>query len=139
MIYQEERPQSARLDHPYVGFLFRCYSSPINGRASMGENIGDLGGVLIALDAYHASLGGKPAPVLDGFTGDQRFFLGWGQVWRTLFRTEALRQQLVSDPHSPGQIRAVNPLRNVDAWYAAWNIDPSQKQYLAPADRVRIW
>jgi len=84
-------------------------------------------------------LGGKAAPVIDGFSGDQRFFLGWGQVWRTLFRNEALRQQLVSDPHSPGQIRAVNPLRNVDAWYAAWKIDPSQKQYLAPADRVRIW
>ena len=111
----------------------------INGKASMGENIADLGGVLIALDAYHASLEGKPAPVIDGFTGDQRFFLGWGQVWRTLFRNEALRQQLVSDPHSPGQIRAVNPLRNVDAWYAAWNITPDSKQYVAPADRVRIW
>ncbi len=111
----------------------------INGRASMGENIGDLGGVLIALDAYHASLGGKPAATIDGFTGDQRFFLGWGQVWRTLFRTEALRQQLVSDPHSPGTIRAINPLRNVDAWYAAFDVKPGDKQYLAPADRVRIW
>lgn len=77
-------------------------------------------------------------PVVGGFTVDQRFFLGWGQVWRTLFRNEALQQQLVSDPHSPSQIRAVNPLRNVDAWYTAWKIDPSQKQYLAPADRVRI-
>jgi len=111
----------------------------INGRASMGENIGDLGGVLIALDAYHASLGGKPAPVIDGFTGDQRFFLGWGQVWRTLFRNEALRQQLISDPHSPGQIRAINPLRNVDAWYEAWGVKPGDKQYVAPEDRVRIW
>ncbi|MES2044274.1 MAG: M13-type metalloendopeptidase [Pseudomonadota bacterium] len=111
----------------------------INGRASMGENIGDLGGVLIALDAYHASLGGKAAPVIDGFTGDQRFFLGWGQVWRTLFRNEALRQQLISDPHSPGQIRAINPLRNVDAWYDAWGIKPGDKQYVAPEDRVRIW
>ncbi|MBB4097135.1 M13 family metallopeptidase [Sphingomonas kyeonggiensis] len=111
----------------------------INGRASMGENIGDLGGVLISLDAYHQSLGGKKAKVIDGYTGDQRFFLGWGQVWRTLFRTEALRQQLVSDPHSPGQIRAINPLRNVDAWYAAWKIGPDQKQYVAPDKRVRIW
>ncbi len=111
----------------------------INGKASMGENIADLGGVLISLDAYHNSLGGKPARVIDGYTGDQRFFLGWGQVWRTLFRNEALRQQLVSDPHSPGQIRAVNPLRNVDAWYAAWKITPDEKQYIAPADRVRIW
>ncbi|MET3713442.1 putative endopeptidase [Sphingomonas trueperi] len=132
--------QAVRLGAQYEAYSFEGLPGlHINGRASMGENIGDLGGVMIALDAYHASLGGKPAPVLDGFTGDQRFFLGWGQVWRTLFRNEALRQQLVSDPHSPGQIRAVNPLRNVDAWYAAWNIDPSQKQYVAPADRVRIW
>ncbi|MBB4153352.1 putative endopeptidase [Sphingomonas jinjuensis] len=132
--------QASRLGGQYEAYSFEGLPGiHINGRASMGENIGDLGGVLIALDAYHNSLGGKPAPVIDGFTGDQRFFLGWGQVWRTLFRNEALRQQLVSDPHSPGQIRAVNPLRNVDAWYAAWNIDPSQKQYLAPADRVRIW
>ncbi|GGB40756.1 zinc metalloprotease [Sphingomonas metalli] len=132
--------QATRLGAQYEAYSFEGLPGlHINGRASMGENIGDLGGVLIALDAYHASLGGKPAKVIDGFSGDQRFFLGWGQVWRTLFRNEALRQQLVSDPHSPGQIRAVNPLRNVDAWYAAWKIDPSQKQYLAPADRVRIW
>lgn len=132
--------QAARLGEQYEAYSFDGLPGiHINGRASMGENIGDLGGVLISLDAYHTSLGGKAAPVLGGFTGDQRFFLGWGQVWRTLFRDEALRQQLVSDPHSPGQIRAVNPLRNVDAWYAAWKIDPGQKQYLAPADRVRIW
>jgi putative endopeptidase len=132
--------QAARLGEQYEAYSFDGLPGiHINGRASMGENIGDLGGVLISLDAYHASLSGKASPVIGGFTGDQRFFLGWGQVWRTLFRNEALRQQLVSDPHSPGQIRAVNPLRNVDAWYAAWKIDPSQKQYLAPADRVRIW
>lgn len=132
--------QASRLGGQYEAYRFDGLPGiHINGRASMGENIGDLGGVLISLDAYHAALGGKPARVIDGFTGDQRFFLGWGQVWRTLFRNEALRQQLVSDPHSPGQIRAVNPLRNVDAWYAAWKIDPSQKQYLAPNDRVRIW
>lgn len=132
--------QAARLGEQYEAYSFDGLPGiHINGRASMGENIGDLGGVLISLDAYHTSLGGKAAPVLGGFTGDQRFFLGWGQVWRTLFRNEALRQQLVSDPHSPGQIRAVNPLRNVDAWYAAWKIDPRQKQYIAPADRVRIW
>jgi putative endopeptidase len=132
--------QAVRLGAQYEAYTFEGLPGVhINGRASMGENIGDLGGVLIALDAYRASLGGKKAKVIDGFTGDQRFFLGWGQVWRTLFRTEALRQQLVSDPHSPGQVRAVNPLRNIDAWYAAWNITPDQKQYLAPAERVRIW
>ena len=132
--------QASRLGAQYEAYSFEGLPGlHINGRASMGENIGDLGGVLISLDAYHQSLNGRPAPVIGGFTGDQRFFLGWGQVWRTLFRNEALRQQLVSDPHSPGQIRAINPLRNVDAWYAAWKITPDQKQYLAPADRVRIW
>jgi len=132
--------QAAKLGAQYEAYSFDGLPGVhINGRASMGENIGDLGGVLIALDAYHQSLGGRKAKVIDGFTGDQRFFLGWGQVWRTLFRTEALRQQLVSDPHSPGQIRAVNPLRNVDAWYKAWKIKPGDAQYVAPQDRVRIW
>ena len=132
--------QAARYGAQYEAYEFEGLPGlRINAKASMGENIADLGGVLMALDAYHASLGGKPAPVLDGFTGEQRFFLGWGQVWRTLFRNEALRQQLVSDPHAPGQIRAVNPLRNIDAWYAAWKITPDQKQYVAPGDRVRIW
>lgn len=132
--------QAVKLGAQYEAYSFDGLPGVhINGRASMGENIGDLGGVLISLDAYHQSLGGKPAPVIDGLSGDQRFFLGWGQVWRTLFRNEALRQQLVSDPHSPGQIRAINPLRNVDAWYEAFNVKPEDKQYLAPADRVRIW
>lgn len=132
--------QASRLGAQYEAYNFDGLPGlHINGAASMGENIGDLGGVLIALDAYHAALKGRKAPVIDGFTGDQRFFLGWGQVWRTLFRTEALRQQLATDPHSPGMIRAVNPLRNVDAWYAAWKIGPDQKQYVAPEERVRIW
>jgi putative endopeptidase len=132
--------QAEKLGAQYEAYKFENLPGMhINGRASMGENIGDLGGVLIGLDGYHASLGGKPAPVIDGFTGDQRVFLGWGQVWRTKQRTEALRQQLVGDPHSPGQIRAVAPLRNVDAWYQAWNIQPGDKLYIAPEDRVRIW
>nr|WP_236697451.1 M13-type metalloendopeptidase [Sphingomonas sp. Leaf357] len=132
--------QAVKLGAQYEAYSFDGLPGVhINGRASMGENIGDLGGVLISLDAYHNSLGGKKAPVIDGYTGDQRFFLGWGQVWRTLFRNEALRQQLVSDPHSPGQIRAINPLRNADAWYKAFDVKPGDKQYLAPADRVRIW
>jgi putative endopeptidase len=128
-----------------LGAQYEAYSFPdlpnmhINGRATMGENIGDLGGISIALDAYHASLNGQPAPMVGGFTGDQRVFLGWGQVWRTLQRPEALRQQLVSDPHSPGQVRAIAPLRNVDAWYDAWGVKPGDKLYIAPEDRVRIW
>ena len=103
--------QANRLGAQYEAYTFADLPNMhINGKATMGENIADLGGILIALDAYHASLNGKPAPVIGGFTGDQRFFLGWGQVWRTMQRTEALRQQLVSDPHSPGQVRAIAPL-----------------------------
>jgi putative endopeptidase len=128
-----------------LGAQYEAYSFPnlpgvhINGRASMGENIGDLGGITLGLEAYRTSLGGKAAPVVDGFTGDQRVFLGWGQVWRTLFRDEALRQQLVGDSHSPGMIRAIAPLRNIDAWYEAFGVKPGDRQYLAPEDRVRIW
>jgi putative endopeptidase len=128
-----------------LGAQYEAYTFPnlpgvhINGRASMGENIGDLGGITLGLAAYRTSLGGKPAPVLDGFSGDQRVFLGWGQVWRSLFRDEALRQQLVGDPHSPGTIRAFAPLRNIDDWYAAFDVKPGDKLYVAPADRVRIW
>ena len=105
----------------------------------MGENIGDLGGVTIALEAYRRSLGGKPAPVIDGFTGEQRFFLGWAQVWRTLWRDDALRQQLVTNVHSPGDIRAFAPLRNIDAWYDAFGVKQGDRLYIKPEDRVRIW
>ena len=133
--------QAAKLGAQYEAYVFPELPAGmhINGRASMGENIGDLGGIHISMDAYHASLGGRPAKVIDGFTGDQRVFLGWGQVWRTLQRPQALQQQLASDPHSPGQVRAVAPLRNMDLWYKAWNIQPGDRQYIAPADRVRIW
>ncbi|MBX3480879.1 MAG: peptidase M13 [Caulobacter sp.] len=111
----------------------------VNGDLTMGENIGDLGGVLVALDAYHASLGGKPAPVIDGLTGDQRFFLGFGQIWRGKIRDDQLRQQLVSDPHSPTYYRVIGTLRNVDAWYKAFDVKPGDKMYVKPEDRVRIW
>ncbi len=105
----------------------------------MGENIADLGGLLIALDAYRLSLGKAPAAVIDGFTGEQRLFLGWAQVWRTLYRDDSLRQQIVNGPHSPGQVRAFAPLRNVDAWYEAFGVKPGDKNYVKPEDRVRIW
>ncbi|HWF77260.1 MAG TPA: M13 family metallopeptidase [Caulobacteraceae bacterium] len=111
----------------------------IKGDQTMGENIADLGGLLLANDAYHASLGGKPAPVLDGLTGDQRVFLGWAQVWRGATRPDALRRQLVSDFHSPETARVNGVVRNVDAWYSAWNIRPGDPLYLAPDQRVRIW
>ncbi|MEO8679618.1 MAG: M13 family metallopeptidase [Vicinamibacterales bacterium] len=111
----------------------------INGRQTMGENIGDLSGIAVALRAYHLSLNGKPAPVIGGFTGDQRFFLGYAQIWRFKSRDEALRNQLLTDAHSPGFYRAFVPLTNIDAWYAAFNVKPGDKLYRAPADRVKIW
>jgi len=111
----------------------------INGKLTMGENIGDMGGINLALDAYHASLDGKPAPVIDGTTGDQRFFLGWAQVWRQKIRQETLVKQLHTDPHSPATARVNFVLRNVDAWYDAFDIQPGDKLYVKPEDRVRIW
>jgi putative endopeptidase len=111
----------------------------VKGDQTLGENIADLGGILLALDAYRASLDGKPAPVLDGFTGDQRVFLGWAQVWRAKYRPEALKQQVTSDAHAPVRFRVDGSMRNVDAWYDAWDIKPDDGLYLAPEARVRIW
>jgi putative endopeptidase len=113
--------------------------SKIDGDLTMGENIADLGGLNMALDAYHASLKGKPAPIIDGLTGDQRVFLGWAQVWRGKSRDDALRQQLVSDPHSPNMARVNGPVRNIDAWYTAFDVKPGDKLYLPPEQRVKIW
>ncbi|MBA3836412.1 MAG: M13 family metallopeptidase [Sphingomonas sp.] len=110
----------------------------IQGGLTLGENIADLAGLSVAIDAYHASLGGKEAPVIDGTTGDQRFYFGWSQVWRTKARERALRSQLLSDPHSPGEYRTAT-VRNLDPWYAAFGAKPGEKQYLAPEARVRIW
>jgi putative endopeptidase len=111
----------------------------LKGELTMGENIADLGGVLLALDAYHASLHGQPAPVIDGLTGDQRVFLGWAQGWREKTRDEAARQRAVSDPHSPAHFRVNGPLRNIDAWYQAFDIKPTDPMYLPPDQRVRLW
>jgi putative endopeptidase len=111
----------------------------VNGDLTMGENIADLGGLTMALDAYHASLKGKPAPVLNGLTGDQRVFLGWAQAWRGRLRDDALRRQVVSDPHSPRPYRVNGPARNIDAWYSAFGVKEGEALYLKPEDRVRIW
>ena len=110
----------------------------INGQLTMGENIADMAGVLIALDAYHASLKGKPAPVVDGLSGDQRFFLAYAQAWRTKQRDDALRSQMASDPHSPAKFRVIGPLRNVDAWYTSFDVSTG-KYFVKPEERVRIW
>jgi putative endopeptidase len=111
----------------------------VNGELTMGENIADLGGLTIALDAYRASLKGKPAPVIDGLTGEQRVFLGWAQAWRGKLRDDAIRRQVVSDPHSPRQYRVNGVVRNIDAWYEAFGVKPEEKLFVDPKDRVRIW
>ena len=126
-----------------LGAQFESYDPlpgmKINGRQTMGENIGDLSGIAVAYRAYKMSLHGKDAPVIDGFTGDQRFFLGYAQIWRFKSRDEALRNQLLTDAHSPGMYRAFVPLTNIDAWYSAFNVKPGDKLYRAPHDRVKIW
>jgi putative endopeptidase len=111
----------------------------INGDFTMGENIGDMSGLEVAYEAYKMSLGGKAAPVIDGLTGDQRFFLAFAQAWRGNQRDDAIKTQVASDPHSPRRFRIIGPLRNLDAWYTAFNIAPDSKFYIPPEKRVRIW
>jgi putative endopeptidase len=111
----------------------------INGDLTMGENIADLGGLNVALEAYHRSLNGKPAPVVDGFTGDQRVLLGWAQAWRGKVRDDYIRKQVASDSHSPRAFRVIGPTRNIDDWYTAFGVKPGDAYYLAPDQRVRIW
>jgi len=111
----------------------------VNGKFTLGENIADIGGVLAAYDALQMSFeGNKPADI-DGFTAEQRFFMSWATVWRTKSRDDALKTQVKTDPHSPGMIRAVQPLLNVDPFYDAFNINESDKMYIKPEDRVKIW
>ncbi len=111
----------------------------VNGSLTMGENIADMAGLAVALDAYHRALRGKAAPVVDGLTGDQRFFLAFAQSWRQKEREDYVRRQLASDPHSPAKYRVIGPVRNSDAWYAAFHVSPGATYYLAPTDRTRIW
>jgi len=140
------QPQDTEAFHKRVDHLAAQYDTytalpglNINGRLTLGENIGDLGGLSVANAAYHRSLHGAQAPVLAGLTGDQRFFLSWAQVWRTKQRDEDLRSQVTSDPHSPAKYRVNGVVRDVDAWYPAFNVQPGDKLYLPSAERVRIW
>lgn len=110
----------------------------INGKLTLGENIADVAGLQAAYDAYRASLGGKEAPVIDGFTGDQRFFIAFAQTWATKMRDAALRQRVATDGHAPGMYRALT-VRNLDAWYKAFDVKPTDKLYLPPEKRVRVW
>jgi endothelin-converting enzyme/putative endopeptidase len=110
----------------------------VNGKQTLAENIADNGGVSAAYDGYRAAYNGKQAPEHQGFTGDQQFFIAFGQNWGSKSREQAERQQVMTDPHSPAQYRA-DMVRNLDAWYAAFDVKPGEKLYLAPADRVQVW
>lgn len=126
------------LDQQYSGFV-PLPGLTVNGRLTLGENIGDLGGLSVALEAYRISLEGKAAPVIEGFTGEQRFFLGWAQVWRSHYREASLRNLVMTNPHSPPEFRVNGVVRNIDAWYDAFDVEPGDKLYLAAKERVRIW
>ncbi|RZM25614.1 MAG: M13 family peptidase, partial [Sphingomonas sp.] len=110
----------------------------LKGRQELGENIADTAGLTAAYEAYRASYGGKEPPVIDGMTGDQRFFLAFAQSWRTKMRDKALRARIATDVHAPAMFRVLT-VRNLDAWYPAYKVQPGDKLYLAPADRVHVW
>jgi putative endopeptidase len=111
----------------------------VNGALTLGENIGDNSGLAIAYRAYHLSLGLHEAPVIDGFSGDQRFYMGWSQVWRGKAREAETIQRIKTDPHSPAAVRGLAPLRNQPGFYKAFNLKPGDKMYLAQEQRVIIW
>jgi putative endopeptidase len=130
--------RAARLAAQYSGYE-PVPGTFIDGRFTLGENIGDLGGLEVAYHAYRLSLGGEEPPVVDGLTGDQRFFLSYAQVWRSKTRDETTVNRLKSDPHSPAEFRVNGIVRNVDAWYAAFDVTPEHALYLPPDERVSIW
>jgi putative endopeptidase len=135
---QKFKTATAQLGTQYGAFC-PLPGACLNGQLTMGENIGDLGGLTMAYTAYKLSLDGKEAPVIDGFTGDQRFFLAWAQVWRAMARDDDTRQRLVTDPHSPPEFRTNGVVRNMDEWYTAFDVKPGDKMYLPPEQRVKIW
>jgi len=135
---------TGKLADQYSAFCLFDETSPggkacVNGKLTLGENIGDIGGLSIAYRAYHMSLGGKPAPVIAGTTGDQRFFMSWAQVWRAKAREQTARRLLIVDPHAPDRVRINGVVRNFDEWYQAFGVKPGDKLYLPPEQRVRIW
>jgi len=111
----------------------------VNGRLTLGENVGDNGGLQVALRAYELSLGGRPAPELDGLSGNQRFFLGWAQAWRSRYRDEALRNLVLTNPHAPPKFRVNGVVRNMDAWYEAFGVTAEDDLFLPEDQRVTIW
>jgi len=129
---------TARLSQQYSQFE-ALPGVHVNGAQTLPENIGDNGGLDVALEAYLISLHGKEAPVIDGFTGTQRFFLSWAQTYREVIREDQLRANLTSDPHSPAEFRVNGVVRNIDAWYGAFDVQPTDRLYLKSADRVHLW
>jgi putative endopeptidase len=111
----------------------------LNGKQTAGENLADIAGLALAIDAYHLALGGKQAPIIDGLTGDQRLFLAFAQLWRTKDREDRLKMLATEDVHSPVVFRTNGSVRNVDAWYSAFGVKPGDKLYLAPEERISIW
>jgi putative endopeptidase len=111
----------------------------VNGQLTLGENIGDLSGLAVAHKAYQISLNGQPAPVIDGFTGDQRFYLGWGQIWARKYREDELRKRLLTDPHSPSEYRCNGIVRNMVDFQNAFDVKAGDKLYLPPDQMVKIW
>ncbi len=134
----EFKKRGANLVAQYAGYkVFDDLS--VNGELTLGENIGDLSGVTIAYKAYKASLNGKEAPVIDGLTGDQRFFMGFAQIWRSKIVEESMRNRVATDPHSPGEFRALGSLSNMDEFYEAFDVKKGDAMYLPPEERVKIW
>jgi predicted metalloendopeptidase len=111
----------------------------VNGRFTLGENIGDLSGLAVAYKAYKIATRGREVPVIEGFTGDQRFFMGWAQIWRREYRDADIRQRILTDPHSPSEFRTNGPLRNFEPFYAAFGVKQGDRMYLPPEQRVKIW
>jgi putative endopeptidase len=111
----------------------------VNGALTIGENIGDLGGLTIAYKAYEISLNGKAAPVIDGFSGAQRFFMGWAQSWRGKYRPEEVRRRIATDPHSPDEFRCNQVIANLTEFYQAFDVKESDKHFMPADQRVRIW
>ncbi len=135
---EEFEARSTKLVKQYDGY--RPFpNDSVNGKFTLGENIGDLGGMSVAYTAYQLSLNGRDAPVMDGFSGDQRFFIGWAQVWRRKYRDEELKKRLLTDPHSPSQYRCNGIVSNLDPFHAAFKIKPDSKMFIGPEKRVRIW
>jgi predicted metalloendopeptidase len=130
--------RAARLVAQYSGYS-PLDGMNVNGELTLGENIGDLSGLAVAYKAYQLSLHGAPAPVIDGFTGEQRFFMGWSQVWRRKYREEDLRSRLMTDPHSPSEFRCNGIVTNMNEFYRAFDVKTGDKLYRAPEERVEIW